>query len=338
MSVSKSATTVFVSGASGFIAQNVIKQLLANGYKVIGSVRSESKGKELTDIIQSNDFQFAAIPDISAVGAFDDVLKSNSQISVFIHTASPVTYSAKDVQNELIKPAVEGTRNALNAIKLYGPQIKRVVVTSSFTAIALGKDFDHDKYYTEKDWNPVTLEQALSNPEAAYAYAKKMAEKTVWDFVETESPTFKVTVVNPTVVFGPQAFGVKDKSKLNLLIEMINDILTLKPDDEIPPYASRCIDVRDAAKAHLVAFEKEEAINQRLVLINQPFSNDLVAYIIKKSFPDINIPEGNLERSRECIAKSCIKTDLTKTQEILGFDYVPVEKTILDTIQQLYDA
>ena len=66
---------------------------------------------------------------------------------------------------------------------------------------------------------------------------------------------------------------------------MINDILTLKPDDEIPPYASRCIDVRDVAKAHLVAFEKEEAINQRLVLINQPFSNDLVAYIIKKSFP-----------------------------------------------------
>ena len=45
-------------------------------------------------------------------------------------------------------------------------------MTSSFTAIALGKDFDHDKYYTEKDWNPVTLEQALSNPEAAYAYAK----------------------------------------------------------------------------------------------------------------------------------------------------------------------
>ena len=48
-------------------------------------------------------------------------------------------------------------------------------MTSSFTAIALGKNFDHDKYYTEKDWNPVTLEQALSNPEAAYAYAKKMA-------------------------------------------------------------------------------------------------------------------------------------------------------------------
>ena len=61
---------------------------MGNGYKVIGSVRSESKGKELTDIIQSNDFQFAVIPDISAVGAFDDVLKSNLQISVFIHTAS----------------------------------------------------------------------------------------------------------------------------------------------------------------------------------------------------------------------------------------------------------
>ena len=37
----------------------------------------------------------------------------------------------------------------------------------------------------------------------------KMAEKTVWDFVETESPTFKVTVVNPTVVLDHKLLELK---------------------------------------------------------------------------------------------------------------------------------
>ena len=35
--------TVIVSGATGFIAQHVVKQLLAKNYQVIGTVRSTAK-------------------------------------------------------------------------------------------------------------------------------------------------------------------------------------------------------------------------------------------------------------------------------------------------------
>ena len=45
------STTVFVSGATGFIAQNIIKELLSKDYKVIGSVRSEKKGQDLEKLI-----------------------------------------------------------------------------------------------------------------------------------------------------------------------------------------------------------------------------------------------------------------------------------------------
>lgn len=38
-----SSTTVFVSGASGFIAQTLVKQLIEKGYKVVGTVRSNEK-------------------------------------------------------------------------------------------------------------------------------------------------------------------------------------------------------------------------------------------------------------------------------------------------------
>lgn len=34
-----SPTSVFISGATGFIAQHIISQLLTKGYSVVGSVR-----------------------------------------------------------------------------------------------------------------------------------------------------------------------------------------------------------------------------------------------------------------------------------------------------------
>ena len=46
--------------------------------------------------------------------------------------------------------------------------------------------------YSEKSWNPVTYEQAVSlplSPESdfpAYVASKKLAEKAAFDFVETE--------------------------------------------------------------------------------------------------------------------------------------------------------
>lgn len=39
--------TVFVSGASGFIAQNIVKLLIEKGYNVIGTVRTAEKGENL---------------------------------------------------------------------------------------------------------------------------------------------------------------------------------------------------------------------------------------------------------------------------------------------------
>ena len=50
-----SKQTVFVSGATGFIAQHIIKQLLSTDkYKVIGSVRAGSKAEKLKADFDNN--------------------------------------------------------------------------------------------------------------------------------------------------------------------------------------------------------------------------------------------------------------------------------------------
>ena len=332
------ATTVFVSGATGYIAQHVVKELLGKGYNVIGSVRSASKGERLKQLTKSDRFSYEIVPDIGAEGAFDEALKKHPEISVFLHTASPFTFKVNDPEKDLLRPAIDGTKNALNAIAKYGPQIKKVVITSSAVAVfGWGKHIVQDKVYTEDDWNPITWEESLQNPMLGYFGSKKYAELTAWDFVKESKPNFEISFINPVFVFGPQAYEVQDKSELNTSAEIINKVIKLGPNDAIPEFCGRYVDVRDVAKAHVVAFEKDEAINQRLVLVAGYFTNDGIANIIKDNFPQATVPKGDAEKNEKLINNS-VKYDFSKTQNILGFDLIPLEESVVDTAKQIYEA
>ena len=142
-------------------------------------------------------------------GAFDDALKKHPEVTVFLHTASPFHFNVTDIEKELLTPAVEGTNNALQAIKTHGPQIKRVVVTSSYAAVGRFADLaDPSIPATEESWN-----QSPGNNHyqihLLVMLVPKFAEKAAWDFVEKEKPNFTLSVINPVYVFGPQAFEIK---------------------------------------------------------------------------------------------------------------------------------
>lgn len=47
-------STALVSGATGFIAQHIIHQLLQKGYEVIGTVRNEEKASRLLSLFQDD--------------------------------------------------------------------------------------------------------------------------------------------------------------------------------------------------------------------------------------------------------------------------------------------
>ena len=55
------------------------------------------------------------------------------------------------------------------------------VITSSFASIVNRfKGSWPEKIYTEKDWNPITYEQALQDPSWGYTGSKALAEKAAW--------------------------------------------------------------------------------------------------------------------------------------------------------------
>ena len=91
--------------------------------------------------------------------------------------------------------AVNGTVGILKAIKKSAPTVKRVVITSSFAAILRIPGPPKGHVYTEKDWNPITDEEALENPANGYRASKTFAERAAWDFVQKEKPNFTLATV-----------------------------------------------------------------------------------------------------------------------------------------------
>lgn len=323
-------TTVFVSGATGYIAQFVVMQLIEKGYKVIGSVRSEAKGNLLQQRFGEN-FDYEIVTDIAEVGAFDKPLQAHPEVVGFFHTACPVNFEAEDIENELLKPAIEGTKNVLKAIKQYGPQIKRLVLTSSFAAIRSDEQTP-ETIVDENTWNTMPLERATDNTTSGYRCAKTYSEKAAWDFLTSDSPNFTMNVVNPTYVLGPQASDSDVKATLNFSAEIINKLLKLKPGDPLPGYSGGWIDVRDVAKAHVVAYETDQT-DLRLLLRTSGFECQLALDVIHQQFPQLSyLPKGN--PGKYSLMENSPQINNSKTKLIVG-EFISIEKTIKDSVDQI---
>lgn len=330
------STTVFVSGATGFIAQHIVKSLLLKSYNVVGSVRSVSKGEHLKSLFNSSQFTFEVVEDVQKAGAFDDALKKHPEVTVFLHTASPFHYNATNVEEELLKPAVNGTKNALAAIKNFAPQVKRVVVTSSYAAVSTAsKETDPNHTNNEDTWNETTWEESKTNNRLGYRGSKTFAEKAAWDFVKDEKPNFTINYVNPSFVFGPQAYDSELKESLNTSSEILNGFLKLTPELPVPEVVGGYVDVRDVAKAHLVAFEKDIA-NERLLMNAGRFCGQDILDIINKDVKSLQgkVPVGEPGKGKEINGKMC-KIVNDKTKAILGFPLIDLETTVVDSLTQI---
>lgn len=67
---------VLVTGANGYVSIWVVQTLLGRGYSVRSTGRVENKGTHLLSLFKDHGrFESVVIPDFTAPGAFDDVVK-----------------------------------------------------------------------------------------------------------------------------------------------------------------------------------------------------------------------------------------------------------------------
>lgn len=81
------------------------------GYLVTATVRSEAKARAVYETHPSwkGHVHFEYVTDLTRKDAFYGVFKNASQpFDYVIHTASPMTFSVQDIENDLIEPAIQG--------------------------------------------------------------------------------------------------------------------------------------------------------------------------------------------------------------------------------------
>ncbi|CAL1708192.1 unnamed protein product [Somion occarium] len=312
---------ILVTGANGFVAVWVIKDLLENGYSVRGTVRSEARGAHVQHLFASygDKFELVIVEDITKEGAFDEAVKG---IDAIEHVASPVSLAAND-PNELIKPAVEGTRSILRSALRYGSQVKRVAITSSFAAVGEVGVVPDGGIHTDAHWNNKSVREVETKGAAAdqvekYCASKTLAERAAWAFYEekkTELP-FDIVTLIPPYVFGPWLHEAKDMSPIGIANLMFYDLVVNgKADkDTLVNDGVFWADVRDVARAHILALQVEQAGGKRLIINAGPFKwQDFVNAARRVSS---KIPPGN-ESYNAATAKHPAMLDTSKTQVIL---------------------
>jgi len=333
---------VLLTGGSGFIAAHVLETLLNRGYSVVTTVRSQEKADKIAEAhskFGKDKLDFAIVEDIAQEGAFEKAVVSDPPFEAVIHTASPFHFKVTDVQKQLLDPAIIGTTGILKSVKKHAPSVKRVVITSSFAAIVNHynpPNLGHT--YTESDWDPVTLEDALKTPAGGYRASKTFAEKAAWDFIEKQKPNFDLVTLCPPLVLGPVVHFLNSLSALNTSNERTRDFIHGKAKDEIPATANPLwIDVRDLAIGHVNALEKAEAGGKRFLYTAGYHSNREVVEIIRKNFPeyDNQLPD---ESKKGGELPDFAKYDNSRAKELLGKPFTTLETSIVDLVKSLKEV
>ncbi|KAF7552915.1 hypothetical protein G7Z17_g3978 [Cylindrodendrum hubeiense] len=323
---------VLVTGATGFIGAHIVDTLLNRGIRVRGATRSLAKGDAMIKARpqHAKNLEFVQIQDFDNPGGLVEAVRG---VDGVIHTASPFTYDTKNNEKELILPAINGVKAILEAAAT-NPNIKRVVITSSFASV-LDVTRKSPPYftYTGSDWNPLTYEESVdpaTSAVIAYRGSKKFAELEAWNFVKQQKPTFDLVTLCPPMTFGPVVHPVASVDKLNESNAMLWRIATGAnplPVSRVPFW----IDVRDLAVAHVESLLRGDLGGKRYVPASpERFSYGLASKIMAEEFADLR---DTVTQEDQFIDKSHGLDGETAAKE-LGYQYHPFRETVRDLVAQ----
>ncbi|EIM82216.1 NAD-P-binding protein [Stereum hirsutum FP-91666 SS1] len=326
---------VLVTGITGFIATHTAKAFLEAGYTVKGTARSAGKAEEWISLFPAfkSKFQYAVVEDMIAPGAFDEAIKG---CDIVAHIASPAHWNHTDNEKDILIPAIQGTRNLVEATRLE-PRIKRVVFTSSFASI-VDPAAPPDHVHKSEDWNPVTYEEAKASSTPAFVYrsSKPLAERAFWDYIKEEKPAWEGSAICPCGTFGPPIHPLKSMSALNTSIQYFWNMANGTFKSGVPAVGFPVfVDVRDVALAHVRAVELDAAKGQRYLLIGGTYKPELFVDVMGRTHPELKADKlAEVDVSKVKLDTS-FKYDNSKAQKDLNLTFTSLDKMVADTLDRL---
>ena len=246
--------TVLLTGISGYIGLHCAAELLNQGYKVRGSLRDLAKMDEVLDALKGAAVDTSLLEFVAL-----DLLQDKGWVEAahgatyLMHVASPFVVANPKNEDEMIKPAVDGTLRAMRAAQMAG--VKRVVLTSSIVAMMGAKM--HGTFGPD-DWTPTNTSSV-----STYSKSKTLAEQAAWDFIKDahrEDDAAELVCVNPGGVFGPPLGNNISGQSMSMVSQMLAGKLPMVPNISFP-----MVDVRDVAQIHVKAMTHPEAAGLRII-------------------------------------------------------------------------
>ena len=334
---------VLVTGGTGYLASWIIKILLDDGHEVHTTVRNLSqkdKFAHLTAIaVKSKGVLQFFEADLLRKGSFAEAMKG---CELVIHTASPFVISGvKNGQKELVEPALEGTRNGLDSVNAT-ESVQRVVLTSSVVAV-YGDAVDLAKtekgIFTEEHWN-----FSSTADHQPYSYSKTVAEKLAWEMAGKQS-RWDLLTINPGFIMGPSLSKRKDSTSIDIMIQLTSG----KFRTGVPSGKMGIVDVRDTAKAHILAGFSTTASGRHICVADHRDFLDF-ANVIRINHPQYPLPKSYVPKwlfsliapfigfTRKYVRLNVgidLNFDNSYIRKDLNLEFIPFEKTISDHFEQL---
>jgi dihydroflavonol-4-reductase len=336
---------VCVTGANGFIASHLIRDLLQAGYRVRGTVRDPSNADKTAHLYAiaaaaeaSDRFELVA-SDLLKEGSFDAAMVGAVGVC---HCAAAVFFSAEDPQRDIVDPSLIGTRNVLESIRKAGT-VRRVIHTSSVVAV-YGWDKPSDHIFSEADWN--TCSTLEIDP---YGLAKVEAEKAARSFVDAlpAEERFELVHLNPGMVWGPPLIKAHGKASPRLVRDVIS-----RTNPGVPRLMLNVVDVRDVAEAHVRALEAEAPPPRCILVAYNGWMPEMMRQL-QSMFPDVamgvrQIPKWvvllfsrfdktlNTAQLKALVGRS-MPMSSALSEEAFGMTWRPLAETLHDTASPLIE-
>lgn len=337
---------VMVTGATGYVAGWIVKELLEAGCTVHAPVRNPDKTenlKHLTGIADSTPGNIKFFKaDLLETGSYDEAAAGCSTV---FHTASPFTLVVKDPQKQLIEPAQLGTKNVLQSASKSNT-VNRVVLTSSCAAIygdAIDCASAPNGVLTEETWNT-----SSSVDHQPYAYSKTLAEQAAWEAAEAQSQ-WDLVVINPSFVMGPPIGGKPTSESFSMMQQLGNG----KFKTGSPRFGIGVVDVREVAKAHLAAAFTPTAAGRHITSGHNTDIFEMLNALHNRFGKDYGIPKSVAPKAlvwliapliglnRKVVASNVNhpwKADNSKSVRELGLTYRPLKETMEEMFQYMIDT
>ena len=231
----------FVTGATGFIGANLVRELVGQGHRVFALVRPDS------DVRAMRGVEFEPVRgDLSDRVALKKAMQGCEWC---FHVAASYHLWLRDYK-PMYAANVDGTRNVLEAAASAG--CTRIVYTSTVGCIGLPKE--HDGELIPSDESAVARLEDMTNH---YKRSKWLAEEIA---VKMAGKGVPVVIVNPSAPVGPR--DVKPTPTGKTIVDFLNRRMPAYLDTGL-----NWVHVRDVVQGHILAAIKGR-IGERYILGN----------------------------------------------------------------------